>query len=272
MQGLIESLEQVQVLVGVLGLIILLTAETVHPFFDFFRGSIKKRGIHFFSNIALGTVNGILNAFLFVGLWFWASTYAVNNHIGLLHWLELLAPELPLWVGTLLAIVLLDFWMYVWHRINHSIPFLWRFHRVHHSDSKMDVSTATRFHTGEILFSSILRIPIILLFGVQIWQIFIYELLAFLVIQFHHANIGLPEKLDKVLRWFIVTPHMHKVHHSKWQPETDSNFSTVFSFWDRVWNTFRLHDPLKTIELGLEEFDNENDQKVSGLFKMPFKK
>ncbi len=271
MQDLIGSLEQTRIVVSVSGLIILLLIESLHPFFDFFKGSIKKRGLHFFSNITLGAVNAIMNAAFFVGLWFWASTFALNNDFGLLNWLSLIIPEIPLWLITLLAIFLFDFFMYVWHRINHSIPFLWKFHRVHHSDSKMDVSTATRFHTGEILFSSLLRIPIILLFGFQIWQIFLYELIAFVVIQFHHANIGLPDKIDKILRLFIVTPHMHKVHHSKWQPETDSNFSTIFSFWDRIWNTFRLHDPLKTIELGLEEFDEEKDQKISSLFKIPFK-
>ena len=271
MEDLIEALEQTQVIVAVSGLILLLFFESTHPFFDFFKGSTKQRGVHFFSNLALGALNALINSVLFVGLWFWAATWATNNQFGILNWTAQLIPDLPTWVHLVFAILFFDGWMYLWHRMNHSIPFLWRFHRVHHSDPNMDVSTATRFHAGEIIISSMLRVPVILLFGIQIWELFIYELLVLIVVQFHHANIGLPVKMDKILRWFIVTPHMHKVHHSRWQPETDSNFSTIFSFWDRIWKTFRLHDPLRTIKLGLDEFDNEEDQKVKGLFKMPFK-
>lgn len=272
MQELLSALQQSQVIIAAVGLVILLVAESIHPFFDFFHGSVKERGKHFLRNITLGAVNALMNALIFVGLWLWAATWAANNNFGLLNWAMIALPGIPEWGRVIAAILLFDIWMYIWHRLNHRVPFLWRFHRVHHSDPHMDVSTATRFHTGEIVFSSILRIPVILLLGMQLWELFIYEILVVIVVQFHHANINLPGKLDNCLRWVIVTPHMHKVHHSRWQPETDSNFSTIFSFWDRIWSTFRLHDPLDTIELGLDEFDREEDQKVSGLFKTPFKK
>lgn len=269
MQELLNLFEQTQVGVAVVGLIILLLVETVHPYFDFYKGSFKKRGVHFAANLALGIVNALLNAILFVGLWLWAATWAESNNFGILNWIS--AP-IPVWLRVIFAVLLFDFWMYIWHRMNHQIPFLWRFHRVHHSDSTMDVSTATRFHTGEIFFSSLLRIPVIILLGIYLWELLIYEILVALVVQFHHANINLPGKMDNVLRWLIVTPHMHKVHHSRWRPETDSNFSTIFSFWDRIWRTFRLHDPLHTLKMGLDEFDTEEDQKVKGLFSMPFRK
>lgn len=271
MQELINAIEQTHVAVAVIGLIILFLMESIHPFFDFFEGSFKKRGRHFLTNVSLGFVNALMNALLFVGLWLWAATWADNHNFGVLHMLDSSLPWLAGWPRVVLAVLLFDGWMYLWHRMNHWIPFLWRFHRVHHSDPNMDVSTATRFHTGEILFSSILRIPVIILLGMHLWELLIYGILTAVVVQFHHANINLPGKLDAIIRWIIVTPHMHKVHHSRWQPETDSNFSTIFSFWDRLWKTFRLHDSLDTLELGLDDFDEETDQQVKGLFSMPFR-
>lgn len=272
MQELIQAVEQTQVIVAAIGLVLLLLVESVHPFFDFFKGSLKKRGLHFAANLSLGVVNALMNAVVFVGLWLWASVWAESNNFGLLNWLENAIPVLEGTPRALIAVVLFDFWMYIWHRMNHRIPFLWKFHRVHHADPHMDVSTATRFHTGEIFFSSLIRIPVILITGIYLWELLIYGVLVAVVVQFHHANINLPGKLDPLLRAFIVTPHMHKVHHSRWQPETDSNYSTIFSFWDRIWNTFRLHDPLDTLEMGLDEFDEPEDQKVKGLFTMPFRK
>ena len=134
--------------------------------------------------------------------------------------------------------------MYAWHRINHRVPFLWRFHRVHHSDAQMDVTTASRFHTGEIALSSLLRIPLILALGVTAWQLVLYETMMFGVVQFHYANIALPPRAESVVSRVIVTPTMHKVHHSRWQPETDSNYSAMLSVWDRLFGSFRRRNVL----------------------------
>lgn len=270
MQELISQLEQTQILVAFSGLVLLFLLETTHPFFEFFKNNGKERIRHSLANLSLGVINAIINALVFVALWLWAATYADQHNFGLLNWLES-SFAFPEWGRIIVAILLFDFWMYLWHRANHRIPFLWRFHRVHHSDPNMDVTTATRFHFGEIIFSSLLRIPIILLLGLHLWELLIYGVLVALVVQFHHANIGLPEWLDKFLRAFIVTPHVHKVHHSRWQPETDSNYGTIFSFWDRLMKTFRLHNPLKTLKLGLDEFDSEEDQKIKGMISMPFR-
>ena len=272
MQELLNALQQSQVIIAFSGLILLTLYESLHPFFDFFDGSLKNRGKHFFRNYLLGALNALMNALLFVGLWLWAATWTGNHDFGLLNWITTLIPEMSGWIRTVFAILLFDLWMYIWHRLNHEIPFFWRFHRVHHSDPNMDVSTATRFHTGEILFSSILRVGVIMILGLELWELFIYEILVVIVVQFHHANINLPGKLDDYLRMIIVTPHMHKVHHSRWQPETDSNYSTIFSWWDRLLGTFRLHNPLHTIRMGLDEFDSEDDQKVTGMLKTPFKR
>jgi len=270
MQALINLMEQTQVLAAVIGLILLMLVEQAHPFFDFFRGSLKEKGKHFFANMALGLTNALLISVLFVGAWLWASNWAYEQQFGILNWLQ--AAGMPVWGHTLGAVLLMDLWMYLWHLMNHKVPVLWRFHRVHHADPTMHVTTASRLHTGEIILSSALRIGVIMIMGLYLWELLLYETIMFAVVQFHHADIALPERLDKALRLFIVTPAMHKVHHSRWQPETDSNYSSLFSFWDRIGKTFRLHNPLKTLRIGLDEFDRDEDKKVKGLFTMPFRK
>ncbi|MGZ0655612.1 sterol desaturase family protein [Coraliomargarita sp. W4R72] len=244
-------------------LIGLLAWETLQPFFLFPKG--KRRLKHGFRNILLGVVNGVMTTLGFVGLWWFAAEWSARNGFGLLHWLAL--PQAVEWA---LAVLMLDAWTYLWHRMNHRIPFLWRFHRVHHSDPHMDVTTANRFHIGEIFMSSILRVPVILLLGVGIEQIALYELLMFIVVQFHHANIGITQKWDRLLRVLIVTPFMHKVHHSRWQPETDSNYSSFLSIWDRVFGSFRMNRKPSSIQMGLKDYDSPAQQSLPGMLKTPW--
>ena len=132
--------------------------------------------------------------------------------------------------------------------------------------------SASRFHIGEILFSNCLRIPLILLVGIHLWEIVLYETALLAVIQFHHANIGLPSRLDQLLRCFIVTPAMHKVHHSRWQPETDSNYSSLLSVWDRIFRSFHLRDDPRTIQFGLDDFAKPEDQMLPGILQTPLKR
>jgi sterol desaturase/sphingolipid hydroxylase (fatty acid hydroxylase superfamily) len=135
----------------------------------------------------------------------------------------------------------------------------------------MDVTTANRFHIGEIALSSVLRVPVIALLGIQLWELALYELAMFTVVQLHHANIALPAWFDRAMRAVIVTPFMHKVHHSRWQPETDSNYSSLFSFWDRLFRTFRLRDDPRTLQFGLQEFDGQENHTLTGLLATPLK-
>lgn len=243
-------------------LVALLLWETASPFFPFPKGRNRVR--HGFRNVLLGVINAVVTALVFVGLWWTTAAWAESRSFGLLHWLSF-----PVWLEWVIAILLFDAWTYYWHRINHRIPFLWRFHRVHHSDPHMDVTTANRFHTGEIVMSSVLRIPLIVLLGAGIGQLALYELLMFAVVQFHHANIGVSAKWDRILRLFIVTPYMHKVHHSRRQPETDSNYSSLLSVWDRVFRSFRMTENPASIRLGLDEFDQPADQTFPGMLKTP---
>ncbi|MDF1744155.1 MAG: sterol desaturase family protein, partial [Gimesia sp.] len=147
--------------------------------------------------------------------------------------------------------------------MNHRIPLFWRFHRMHHSDPYMDVSTATRFHWGELIFSTLFRLLIIPLLGLQAWHIIVYGMLVFLSTQFHHANISIG-RVDRFFRWFFVSPDMHKIHHSQIPEETNSNYSTVFSIWDRLAGTFRMRTDLKNIHFGLSEFEQPQWQTLIG--------
>ena len=264
MQALIDLFQEYQVMAAAAGLVLLLLLEQAHPFFDFFKGSIRDKGKHLVRNLLLGFINSLLISVVFVGLWVMVSTWAEQNSFGTLHRLDLENP----W-RIILAILLFDLWMYTWHWMNHVIPFFWRFHRVHHSDPNMDVTTASRFHIGEIFFSGLFRIGIIAITGIYVWELLLYETIMFAVVQFHHANIVLPPKVDKFIRIFIITPAMHKVHHSRWQPETDSNYGAFLTIWDRLGRTFRLREKLEDIRIGLDEFEGPEHESVKGLFRMP---
>ena len=268
MSALLASVEQAQLIAAFVGLVAMLLWETSHPFFELFRER-KTRGWHLVRNLVIGALNSALIAVVFVGLWLWAAAWAEEHGVGIMNWLDA-AFGLPGWVHAIGAVLLLDAWTYIWHRMNHRIPLFWRFHRVHHADAQMDVTTASRFHLGEIFFSSTLRIPLIILFGVYVWELLLYETMMFAVVQFHHANVVLPKRLDRALRWVIVTPAMHKVHHSRWQPETDSNYSAFLSIWDRLFRSFRTRERLEEIRLGLDEFDDPESSTLKGLMAMPF--
>ncbi len=263
MAALIDLLETTQAGAALVVLIGLLLLEGAHPFFEFF-GERKERGRHLARNLALGVINSALVAVVFAGLWVAAAAWADVRGVGLLRLVDL-----PVGLHAVLAVLLLDAWTYAWHRMNHRVPFLWRFHRVHHSDAQMDVTTASRFHTGEIVMSSLLRIPLIVALGVTAWELVLYETLMFAVVQFHHANIALPPRVEAIVNKVIVTPAMHKVHHSRWQPETDSNYSAFLSVWDRLFRSFRRRDALHEVSLGLDEFEAEEHQTVGGMLKTP---
>jgi sterol desaturase/sphingolipid hydroxylase (fatty acid hydroxylase superfamily) len=169
------------------------------------------------------------------------------------------------------AVVLMDGWMYLWHRLNHRLPWLWRFHAVHHADAEMDATSAVRFHTGEIALSSVARLAVLPLLGLSVGQVLLYEALLLPVILFHHSNVRVPAALDRVLRLVIVTPWMHWVHHSEWRPETDSNFSSVLSVWDRLFGSFRLRERPGEIRLGLGMTDEHAWRTLPGMLAMPFR-
>lgn len=247
-------------------LVLLLSWESLWPFVACFRARLRERTSHGLRNLALGALNTVLIAALFAKLWVMAAGRAEAEVVGLLHWLTL-----PDWARTLVAVLLLDGWTYTWHRLNHALPLFWHFHRTHHSELHLDVTSASRFHPGELIFSSVLRLPLLVLLGIHFNELVIYETLMFSIVQFHHANIRLPAKVERVLGWFIVTPNIHRVHHSRVPVETDSNFASLLSVWDRLFGTRRWRSDPEAIHYGLEGFDSPDQHTVGGMFKTPLR-
>ncbi len=261
----LEELNSWRSLVLLSMFVVFLIWETVLPFFPMFRGQLKQRVKHGFVNILVAVIHILITRFAFVVLWLLVCRWANERDFGLLNWLDL--PT----ASRLIAVVLcLDLYMYWWHRINHEVPFFWRFHRMHHSDLQMDVTTANRFHLGEIVMSSILRLGLFALLGVQFWEVVFYEMIMAVVVLFHHANIGLPKKVDAFFRLLIPTPHLHKIHHSKIRRETNSNYGSLLSVWDRLFISFRTVPDLRRIDFGLNEFVMPRQQSFLYLLKMPF--
>lgn len=236
--------------------------ETWHPYFRWKTERLR----HAVRNLAVALVNAALLGLLVGTATVHVADWTTRSGFGILNQVELHPAA-----RFLSAVLLLDAWMYLWHRANHAIPLLWRFHRMHHSDNRMDVTTATRFHFGEHVGSNVLRLGLIPLLGFLVWHIVVYEMLVIAITQFHHADVSLGRH-DRWLRLIIVTPDMHKVHHSRWRPETDSNYSTFFSFWDRLARSFRMRSDPKTLNFGLAEYDEPQWQTFWGMLKTPFVK
>lgn len=256
----VESCTLAKRVVPVLLLALFWGWETWRPFFGRSEGRLGHAG----HNLAIALFNTVI-----LGLGFGTVTVAVagwagENGYGLLNALGVAgAPR------VVLALLLLDGWMYAWHRANHAVPLLWRFHRMHHSDRHMDVTTATRFHLGEHVGAAVLRLGLIPLVGFEVWELVAYDTLVTAVTQFHHADISIG-RWDRWLRWLIVTPDLHKVHHSDRRPETDSNFATVLSVWDRLFGSLRTRPDPGTLVFGLDEFTDPGWQTWWGMIKTPF--
>jgi len=157
---------------------------------------------------------------------------------------------LPIWVRLPLGFLLADFFMYWWHRLNHILPFLWYFHRFHHQDRKLNTTSSVRFHTGELILSYILKVPFFLLIGISVNTLLLYGLVFAIVVTLHHSNIRIGDKLDRILRKFIVSPKMHRIHHSVIRSETDSNYSSVLPYWDLLFGSY-IWQVKEPIEFGI---------------------
>lgn len=180
---------------------------------------------------------------------------------------------IPTPFAVLIAIVLLDMAIYIQHILFHAVPALWRFHRVHHADPEFDVTTAMRFHPIELLLSMGIKGVAICALGPPVLAVMIFEVLLNASSIFNHANVRLPSWLDRALRWVVVTPDMHRIHHSMERDETDSNFGFNLSVWDRIFGTYRsvARLPPETLAIGLREFsDPARAIKVLDLLMLPF--
>jgi sterol desaturase/sphingolipid hydroxylase (fatty acid hydroxylase superfamily) len=190
-----------------------------------------------------------------------------SQPFGLMHVLAL-----PNWAGFIISFLLLDLTFYYWHLLNHKIPFLWRFHNVHHIDPALDVSTGFRFHFGEVLFSTAFRVAQLSLIGTSLAAFLTYELVFQSETLFHHSNLRLPIGLERLLNKIVVTPRMHGIHHSQVKRETNSNYGVVFPWWDRLHRTLGLNIPQYKIEIGIAGYSSLENNRLWRALLMPFAK
>ncbi len=176
----------------------------------------------------------------------------------------------PAWLEAAIAFLLLDYSNYLWHIVLHKLPLMWRFHLVHHTDLDLDITTSFRFHFGELIGSVFFRGAAVILIGISPLMVLIYEIAFDAANQFQHSNLKLPYRFEKALNKILVTPRMHGIHHSMQKRETDSNFSIIFSFWDRLHRTIRLNVRQDEIVTGVPVYPDEKELTTGNLLKLPF--
>ena len=195
------------------------------------------------------------------------AVWAQSHSFGLLPW-----SGVPSWMQFLLGFLWMDATFYFWHRANHLHPLLWRFHNVHHVDPDLDVTTSFRFHFGETLYSSLFRILQVGVAGIAPVIYLTYEIAFNLATMFHHSNVFLPLEVEQRLNKVLVTPRMHGIHHSVVGRETNSNYSVIFSWWDRLNRSLRLNVPQKEVVIGVPGYLLPKDNGLWSLLLQPFEK
>jgi sterol desaturase/sphingolipid hydroxylase (fatty acid hydroxylase superfamily) len=221
------------------------------------------------NNLGLSALNTLLLRLLFPTAAVGVAALAAGKGWGLLHYFSV-----PLPVAIPLAVLALDFLIWLQHVVFHAVPALWRLHRVHHADLDYDLTTGSRFHPIEMGLSMLLKMAAILLLGASVTSVVVFEILLSAGALFNHGNIRLPAALDRVLRWFIVTPDMHRVHHSVEDDETNSNFGFSVSLWDRIMGTYRAQARAGQLGMTIGIRNHTEPSEVvalPGLLRMPFK-
>lgn len=228
-----------------------------------------KRGKRWSTNLALVVIDSVILRLFAPVLAVGVAVWAHNEQWGLLNWLHL-----PLWFEYIVAFLLLDMFIYFQHVISHKIPALWAFHKVHHADRDIDVTTGLRFHPVEIIFSMLYKIACVVLLGPAASVVILFEIVLNGAALFNHANVALPVSIDKPLRKLIVTPDFHRVHHSIENQETDSNYGFFLSIWDKLFRTY-LAQPKANhydMQIGLKEYQTEHPKQLLWCLSLPWQK
>jgi sterol desaturase/sphingolipid hydroxylase (fatty acid hydroxylase superfamily) len=228
----------------------------------------QSKSARWMNNIALVIVNTVVVRIVFPTAAIGVAAYATEQQWGLFN-----QTNSPAWLAVIVSVVLLDGLIYMQHVMFHAVPAFWRLHRVHHADMDFDVTTGTRFHPIEIVLSMLIKFAAILLLGAPLAAVVIFEVLLNATSMFNHSNVRLPLGLDQLLRIFIVTPDMHRVHHSHYAHETNSNFGFSLSLWDRLFGTYRAQpdDGHENMVIGIDTFrDSRQCIPLYRLLLMPF--
>ena len=256
----ISSLHRSIILVG--GITLFWSIESIIPLFNFNYKKFKHALPNFFFTLTTIIVNFSLAFILLL-----VSDWVTENNYGLLNYGQFL----PLSLYIIFGVLFLDLiGAYLPHYVQHKVKFLWKIHLVHHSDHKVDTTTANRHHPFESVVRYLFTLLGVALLGANMGLVFLYQSLSVVLSQFNHANINISLKIDKFLSFFIVTPNMHKVHHHYVMPYTDSNYGNIFSFWDRLFGTFKSLNPSKII-YGVDTFfDEKENESIKSLLLRPF--
>lgn len=266
MHSFVENYEGVIRLVFLVGMLAIMGVwETIAPG----RQLLVNRWLRWVNNLGLVALNTALLRILFPAAAVGLAALAAENGWGLLNQFDV-APLL----AVLISVVLLDFAIWMQHVVFHAVPILWRLHRVHHADPDYDVTTGLRFHPIEIILSMLIKFSVILVLGPPLVAIIIFEVLLSACAMFNHGNVRLPAAVDRVLRWVIVTPDMHRVHHSVEDDEANSNFGFNLSWWDRLAGTYR-DQPRKGHEgmtIGIRAYNAPKEVSwLPGMLALPFR-
>ena len=243
--------------------ILLIYYEAAYPL----RRRKRARGRRWLANLALTALVFAVGGYLVRPAALNVGTWTAGRDYGLLQFLGL-----PGWGQAAAGFLLMDLTFYYWHRVNHTNRWLWRFHNVHHVDPDLDVSTSFRFHGVEILYSLLFRVAQVGLLGIMPLTYALYEAFFQAATMFHHSNLKLPLKWERRINKILVTPRMHGVHHSAVGPETNSNYSVIFSWWDKLHGSLRLNVEQREIVIGVPAYLLPKDNGIPNLIKMPFQK
>uniref|UniRef100_UPI004047D85F sterol desaturase family protein n=1 Tax=Polaribacter sp. TaxID=1920175 RepID=UPI004047D85F len=256
----IPSLHRSIILVG--GITFFWLLEGALPLFNF----TYKKWKHAFPNLFFTATTVVIN-FALAFLLLQTADWVQANNFGLINWM----PDMPLWMYVVLGVLLLDFFgAYLAHFVEHKVSYLWVIHLVHHTDHKVDTTTANRHHPLESLIRFAFTLFGVFIIGTPIAIVMIYQSLSLVFTQFTHANIKMSKGVDHFLSCFIVSPDMHKVHHHHMLPYTDSNYGNIFSVWDRIFGTY-LHLDREKIVYGVDTFpDEKTNSSLKELLKQPF--
>jgi len=248
------------ILIG--GIFLFWVMEGVIPLFQFRYNKIRHAGMNLFFTVLTAIIGFSLAGALY-GVSYWATT----NGFGVVNWLSM-----PLWLEVVVGVLFLDLvGAYFAHWTEHQIPLLWRFHLIHHSDQTVDVTTGLRHHPGETLVRISFTIFAVFIAGLSIGIVMLYQSLSVIFAHLTHANINMPERVDRALSYIFITPNMHKVHHHYKLPLTDTNYGNIFALWDRIFGTYAEVNSPKEIRYGIDtHMDPEEHDRLGRLLYLPF--